>query len=92
MPQAGRSAGRSCPRFQRRSRWKGNAGRGTLEKDKPPILGLIQRAGQVLLHILANVQQKTIKPIITGAIAPGTLIHTEEYGIYARLERWGLWP
>ena len=33
--------------------------------------------------------QKTIKPIITGAIAPGTLIHTDEYGIYARLERWG---
>jgi len=39
--------------------------------------------------MLANVQQKTIKPIITGAIAAGTLIHTDEYGIYARLERWG---
>jgi len=66
---------------------KGNAGRGRLEKDKPPILGLIQRGGQVLLHMLANVQQKTIKPIITGAIASGTLINTDEYGIYARLER-----
>jgi len=43
----------------------------------------------VLLHRLADVQQKTIKPIITGAIAAGTLIHTDEYGIYARLERWG---
>ncbi len=43
----------------------------------------------MLLHRLANVGQKTIKLIITGAIAPGTLIHTDEYGIYARLERWG---
>jgi transposase len=39
--------------------------------------------------MLANVRQKTIEPIITGAVAPGTLIHTDEYGIYARLERWG---
>ena len=39
--------------------------------------------------MLANVQQKTIRPIITSAIAPGTLIHTDECGIYARLERWG---
>ena len=41
--------------------------------------------------MLANVQQKTIKPIITGAVAPDILIHTDEYGIYARLESWGLW-
>ncbi len=42
----------------------------------------------MLLPMLANVGQKTIEPIITGAIAPGTLIHTDEHGIYARLERW----
>jgi len=64
-------------------------GRGTLEKDKPPILGLIQRGGQVVLHMLANVQQATIKPIITAAVAPGTLVHTDEYSIYARLPAWG---
>ena len=89
VPQAGRRAGRSCPRFQRRSRWKGNGGRGTLEKDKPPILGLIQRGGQVVLHMLANVRQRTIKPIITAVVTSGTLIHTDEYSIYARLPAWG---
>jgi len=57
--------------------------------DKPPILGLIQRGGQVVLHMLANVQQKTIKPIITDAVTPGTLVHTDEYSIYARLPSWG---
>jgi len=64
-------------------------GRGTLEKDKPPILGLIQRGGQVVLHMLPNVRQTTIKPIISDTIASGTLIHTDEYDIYARLPAWG---
>src|SRR4051812_7573807 len=58
---------------------------GTLEKDKPPILGLIQRGGQVVLHMLANVQQTTIQPIIAATVAKSALIHTDEYGIYARL-------
>ena len=35
--------------------------------------------------MLPNVRQATIKPIITQAVAPGTLIHTDEYDIYARL-------
>jgi hypothetical protein len=39
--------------------------------------------------MLANVQQATIQPIIEKTIAKGTLIHTDEYDIYARLENWG---
>ena len=58
-----------------------------MEKDKPPILGLIQRGGQVVLRMLANVQQATIKPVITAAVAPGTLVHTDEYAVYARRHR-----
>jgi transposase-like protein len=67
----------------------GAPGRGTLEKDKLPVLGLIQRGGEVVLRMLANVQQATIKPVITGAVARDTLIHTDEYDIYARLPAWG---
>jgi transposase len=39
--------------------------------------------------MLANVQQATIRPIIETAVAHGSLIHTDEYDIYARLEAWG---
>ena len=39
--------------------------------------------------MLANVQQTTIKPITAAAVAPGTLVHTDEYAIYARLPAWG---
>lgn len=35
-------------------------GRGTLEKDKPTILGLIQRGGRVMARMLANVRPATI--------------------------------
>ncbi len=65
------------------------SGRGTLEKEKPPILGLIQRGGDGVLHMLENVQQTTIEPIIQATVAPGALIHTDEYSIYARLKAWG---
>jgi transposase-like protein len=60
-----------------------------LEKEKPPVFGMIQRGGQVVLNLLANVQQKTIEPLIKGTIDPGTLIYTDEYSIYARLQTWG---
>ena len=73
----------------RRRRLAGAPGRGTLEKDKPPILGLIQRGSQVVLRLLPNVQQTTIKPVIAASVVPGTLIHTDEYDIYARLSAWG---
>jgi transposase len=53
------------------------------------VLGLIQRGGQVVLRMLANVQQKTIEPIIGAAVARNTLVYTDEYDIYARLEDWG---
>ena len=39
--------------------------------------------------MLANVQQKTIQPVITATVAPDSLIHTDEYDIYARLPAWG---
>ena len=39
--------------------------------------------------MLANVQQKAITPIIKATVAEGTLVHTDEYSIYARLPAWG---
>jgi len=50
---------------------------------------MIQRGGEVVIKMLANVQQKTIKPIIQATVSAGTLIYTDEYDIYARLEEWG---
>jgi transposase-like protein len=50
---------------------------------------MLQRGGRVVIRMLANVQQATIRPLIAATIAPGTLVHTDEYDIYSRLEEWG---
>ena len=54
-----------------------------------PPTSLIQRGGQVVMRMLANVQQKMIQPIIEAAVTKGAHIHTDEYDIYARLPAWG---
>jgi transposase-like protein len=68
---------------------KGARGRGTLAKENPPIFGMIQRGGEVMIRMLENVKQATIGPLIKQTIAPGTDVYTDEYNIYARLPEWG---
>ena len=79
---------RAKGREGRRRRLKGSRGRGTLAKEKPPILGMVQRGGEVIFKMLPNVQQATIEPIIKASVAPGTLVYTDEYNIYSRLVKW----
>ncbi len=50
---------------------------------------MIARGGDVVIRMLANVQHVTIKPLIQATIAPDTLVYTDEYDIYSRLEEWG---
>ena len=60
-----------------------------MAKEKPPIFGMIQRGGEVMIRMLADVKQATIGPLIKRTIAPGTEVYTDEYDIYARLPEWG---
>jgi hypothetical protein len=50
---------------------------------------MMERGGQVVIHLLANVKQKTIEPLMKDTIVSGTLVYTDEYSIYVRLETWG---
>ena len=85
QPDAVAQAGRKG----RRRRLKGKRGRGTLADEKPPVLGLLQRDGDVVIRMLPNVQQETIKPVITSTVASGSKFYTDEYNIYHRLPEWG---
>jgi transposase-like protein len=80
---------KSKKRKGRRRRLKGKGGRGTMEKERPPVFGMIERGGQVVINLLDNVKQKTIEPLVKDTISPGTLVYTDEYSIYARLKKWG---
>lgn len=75
-----------APRKRRLTKYRG---RGTLEKDKPPVFGMIERGGLVSIHMLPNVQAETIKPIIMDTVEEGTLVYTDGYSIYNRLKEWG---
>jgi transposase-like protein len=68
---------------------RGSRGRGTLEKEKPPVFGMIQRCGEVVIKMLPNVQRVTIKPVISQYVKLGTLVYTDEYDIYGKLDTWG---
>lgn len=50
---------------------------------------MIQRNGEVVIKMLPNVQQATIKPIIEAVVKVGTQVFTDEYNIYNRLAEWG---
>ncbi len=60
-----------------------------MAKEKPPIFGMIQRTGEVVIRMLADVRQVTIGPLIKQTIADGSIVYTDEYDIYSRLEEWG---
>ena len=72
----------------RRNRLKGARGRGTLEKEKPPVFGIVQRDGEVVIKMLPDVKQVTIQPIIEQTVEKGSVIYTDEYNIYDRLKKW----
>lgn len=46
---------------------------------------MVQRDGAVVIRMLDNVQQKTIKPIIGQVVKAGSRVYTDEYRIYSWL-------
>lgn len=59
------------------------------KKTHPPRFGMIQRGGEVVIRMLANVQQTPIEPLIKTTITRGTQVYTDEYAIYHSLPAWG---
>lgn len=50
---------------------------------------MIQRGGQIVIRMQADVKQKTIDPLIKATIDPGADVDTDECDIYRRLSPWG---
>jgi len=60
-----------------------------MAKEKPPVFGMIQRSGQVVLRVLSNVTQAIIGPIIKSTIAKRQIVYTDEYDVYSQMKEWG---
>lgn len=57
--------------------------------EKPPILGMMARGGQVVIRMLENVKQTTIEPLIKRFVASGSRVYSDEFSIYNHLAQWG---
>ena len=72
-PKAVKAKGREG----RRRRLKGKRERGTLRKEKPPILGMFERDGDVVIRMhISNVQRTTIKPLIRSTARKESTVYT----------------
>jgi len=61
-------------------------GKGTMENDRPPILGVVGRAsGQIRLDVCDNTQQNTIQPEVEKKTEPTTTLYTDESNAYNRV-------
>ena len=51
----------------RRRRRKGKGGRGTMEKERPPVFGMMERGGQVVIHLTGCKHLIGLFPRTTGS-------------------------
>ncbi len=78
-------------KLERAARQRGlkQPGRGTWDSDKVPILGLVDRQGQIYLVPCANVKTETIQFLIEYLTDQDARIYTDCYSIYNFLQRVG---
>jgi transposase-like protein len=65
----------------------GKRGRGA--EGKTPVVGMVQRKGQIKAVAVADVKSETINTLVKETIEPGTMVHTDEFSVYNKLERMG---
>ena len=63
---------------------KGKRGRGA--GGKVAVFGLLKRGGSVYTKIVADTKTSTLMPIITGKIAPDSIVYTDSYRSYNALD------
>jgi transposase len=67
------------PRYRANNR----PGAGTMENDRPPILGVVGRdTGHIRLTLSDNTQQATIQPQVENDTQPTTTLYTDESSAY----------
>lgn len=47
-------------------------------KDKIPVLGILERGGNLITRVVPNTQQKTLEPIIRASVKEGSTIYSDD--------------
>ena len=80
----------SDPEAPPRHRANKRKGRGTMENDRPPILGVVGReSGQIRLTVCDNIQQGTIQPQVEDSTETHTTLYTDECSAYNHISETG---
>lgn len=64
-------------------------GRPAADSHKVPVIGMVQRKGQVKAVRTRNVTRATVFPLIQESIKPESTIYTDEYSVYDTLDQHG---
>lgn len=89
------NAGEKCkkhddPADPPRCRANNQPGAGTIDNDRPPILGVVGRTtGHIRLTVSANTQQVTIQPQVEKDTLPTTRLNTDESSAYNHIRETG---
>ena len=63
---------------------KGKRGRGAI--GKVAVFGLLKRGGLVYTKVVLDTKSSTLMPIITGKVAPDSIVYTDSYRAYNALD------
>lgn len=63
-------------------------GRGTYDKDKPPIVGAVERGGKLTLQVLPNMKKRSVNNIIER-IDKKSSVYTDDFTPYQSLKKRG---
>lgn len=69
---------------------RGKRGRGAA--GKTVVFGMLQRGGNVMTHVIPNIRQSTLHPLIEKHIKPETNVHADELRSYNGLDALGYNP
>lgn len=67
----------------------GNNKRGRGAENKTPVLGMVERKGDVRATVTVDTKRKTVMPIIRQHVKLGTAVMTDEYRPYRSLTKEG---
>jgi transposase len=61
-------------------------GHGTMDNDRPPVIGVVGReSAKVRLDVVEHSDQETLDKFVVNMTKPGTLVNTDEWAGYDRL-------
>jgi transposase len=65
-------------------------GHGTMDNDRPPVVGVVGReSGKVRLEVVEHADGPTLETFVVNQTQPGTVVNTDEWAGYDRLPQKG---